>query len=372
MIYFDHAATSPLRSEVYETYVKHLKTQFANSESSYDLGQAVSTHLEKSRALTAGLLGVKAEDIIFTSGASESNSMAIKSLAWANKNKGKHIITTNIEHASILNATHQLETVFDFDITYLPVNKDGMISLQQVQEAITKETILVSIQAVNNEVGSIQPIQEIGEFLFKEKILFHVDAVQALSKFPLDLKLVDAASFSAHKIGGLKGSGILMLKSHHDIVPLINGGSQEFSKRGGTSNALVHTLFYKTLKLALADKSETVKEINRYLRQELKQIENVVIHSPKQGSPYILSFSVCGFTSEMLANALNQRQIYVSYRSTCHNRDAQGSPVLRNMGKSEAEMESVLRLSFDETNTLKEAEIFIQTLKGVINQYGSR
>lgn len=372
MIYFDHAATSPLHPEVYETYTQLLKSQFANSESSYDIGVKVSSNLEKSRAYIAGLLKVKTDDILFTSGASESNSMAIKSLAWAYQSKGKHLITTSIEHSSVLNAFQQLEEFFGFDVTYLPVDQYGQITLQQVKSALRNETILVSIGAINNEVGTIQPIQEIADHLFEKKVLFHVDGVQALGKIQFDHTKIDAISYSAHKIGGLKGSGLLVLKSHLKLVPLINGGSQEYSKRGGTSNALVHTLFYKTLKLTLDHPSDTVKDIYQYLRDELNQIDEVVIHSPENGSPYILSFSVLGFASEMLANALNQKGIYISYRSTCHNRDSKGSYVLKALNKSEAEMSSVLRLSFSFSNTKVEAERFVKELKGVIKQYGSR
>lgn len=372
MIYFDHAATSPLQPEVYETYTQLLKTQFANSESSYDIGVKVSSNLEKSRAYIAGLLKVKTEDVLFTSGASESNSMAIKSLAWAYQSKGKHLITTSIEHSSVLNAFQQLEEFFGFEVTYLPVDEYGQITLNQLISALRDDTILVSIGVINNEVGTIQPVEEIAKVLFEKKILFHVDAVQALGKHQFDLSKIDAISFSAHKIGGLKGSGLLVLKSHLKLVPLINGGSQEYSKRGGTSNALVHTLFYKTLKLSLGNSNAGVEAINHYLREKLNQLDNVMIHSPKNGSPFILSFSVLGFTSEMLANALNQKGIYISYRSTCHNRDSKGSYVLKAMNKTEAEMSSVLRLSFSSSNTMAEAETFINELKGVIKHYGSR
>lgn len=372
MIYFDHAATSPLNNELYEQYTKLLKDHFANSESLYDLGVKVSQNLEKSRALTAGLLGVKPQDIIFTSGASESNSSAIKSLAWAHQSKGKHLITTQIEHSSILNAMKQLEEVFGFEVTYLSVNNEGKITLEDVRNALKEDTILVSIGAVNNEVGSIQPVNDIAQLLFKRKVLFHVDAVQALGKIDLNYASFDAVSLSAHKLGGLKGSGILILKSHLEMIPLIDGGSQEASKRGGTSNALVHTLFYKTLKNILENKNNEVKKINEFLRSEIHKLNNTVIHSPVDGSEYILSFSVLGYTSEMLANALNQQGIYVSYRSTCHNRDATGSYVLSSMNKNEQEMSSVLRLSFNHTNTLKEAQEFIQLLKGVIRSYDSR
>lgn len=372
MIYFDHAATSPLHPEINRLYTGLLKDQFANSESTYDLGMKVSSNLEKSRAMLAQALGVKANDILFTSGASESNSMAIKSIAWAHQHKGKHIISTNSEHSSVSSSLAILQEHFDFEVSFLPVNSEGSITVNQVKEALRDDTILVSIMAINNEVGSINPIHEIGQLLKTHQAIYHVDAVQALGKMKLDFSVIDLCSLSAHKLGGLKGSGVLVKKHHIPLIPLISGGAQEFGERGGTSNALVHTLFYKTFKLFSEGSQDKVHFINQYLREELSQIENVVIHSVEGASPYILSFSCLGYTSELLANALNLKGIYVSYRSTCHNRDKVGSTTLKAMGKSEEELKSVLRLSFDHTNTIQEAQTFIKELKGILKQYGSR
>lgn len=372
MIYFDHAATSPLNQQVLETYTKLLSSSFANSESTYDLGTQVSLNLQKARAHCASFFGVKEKDILFTSGASESNNMAIKSIALAYQEKGKHIISTNVEHSSVLGALKQLEELFGFDITYLPVNQQGSITTQQVLDALREDTILVSVMAVNNEVGSINPVNQIAKSLKKHPALFHVDGVQAVNKIDLNYADFDLCSVSAHKLGGLKGSGILIKKEHLKFEPLISGGAQEFHQRGGTVDALTQIMFYKTLKLNLEQDSQSVKQINQYLRQELDQIHQVVIHSPKNASDYILSFSVLGLTSEMMANALAAQQIYVSYRSTCHNRDAVGSIVLKAMGVSDDCLSSVLRLSFSHTNTLSEAKQFIESLKGIIQQYGTR
>lgn len=372
MIYFDHAATSPLNPVIKALYCQLLDEHFANSESTYDLGTQVSNNLEKSRARLADTFQLKAQDIIFTSGASESNNMAIKSIAWAYQHQGKHIISTNVEHSSVTNALLQLEAQFGFEVTFLPVNDQGSITLEQVKAAVRPDTILVSVMAINNEVGSINPIQAIGDYLKTQRILFHVDGVQALGKMTFDFEVIDCASFSAHKIGGLKGSGLFIKKHHLKCVPLISGGAQEFSLRGGTSNALAHTLFYKTLSLFNQADHQNVTNINAYLRSELGQLKQVEIHSPGNASPYILSFSVLGLTSELIANALNQKGIYVSYRSTCHNRDKVGSVTLKAMGKSEAALSSVIRCSFAPSNTLAEAHEFIRQLKGIIQQYGSR
>lgn len=369
MIYFDHAATSNIHPEVLKTYKTLLDTHFANSESNYQLGSKVSKNLEKCRDFLSETLGCKKQDLIFTSGASEANSLAIKGIALANRDKGKHLITTQIEHASVLNSFEQLEKEFGFDVTYLPVNDKGVISVSDLKNSLRPDTILVSIMYVNNEVGSINPIEEIKTVVSNSKAYLHVDMVQALSKCPINLEGIDAASFSAHKIGGVKGSGLLYKKAHIACLPLINGGSQEYGLRGGTLDALSHTVFYKTLRLSLEQK-DTVKEINHYLREEISQLPFSVIHSPIEASPYILSFSLTNLTSELMANALAEKEIYVSYRSTCHNKDAKGSHVLAAMGKSEKERASVLRLSFDHSNTLEEAKTFIKVLKGVIEQYG--
>ena len=245
-VYFDGASTTAVHPDVLQTYKSLLDKYYVNSESLYDEGSEISRMMEKARSAIAGLLGVNSEDIIFTSGSSEANSSAIKGVCFAQPGK-KHIVTTNVEHSSILNACLQMEQVFGYRVTYLPVDASGKVSLQQVKDAVSDDTAIISIMAVNNEVGSINPIDEIANYVKKHTHAYmHVDMTQAIGKVDVDFKNIDLASISAHKLEGLKGSGILVKKVHVPFVPLINGGEQEYGIRGGTSNACVNMVFAKT------------------------------------------------------------------------------------------------------------------------------
>lgn len=247
MIYLDYVSTTPLRKEVLETYQTLLQRYFANADSMHSLGYEVNSLMEKSRSLIAEYLHVKDNELFFTSGASESNNTAIKGCAFAYQNRGKHIITSSIEHSSVFNTCKELEEVFGFEVDYISVSKNGELNLKELEDKIRDDTILVSIMYVNNEVGMINPIDKISEIIRKKnpKTKFHVDMVQALGKIPVHLTNVDLASFSAHKIYGLKGSGLLYKKSSTQIIPLINGGQQESGLRGGTSNATVNIVLAK-------------------------------------------------------------------------------------------------------------------------------
>ena len=230
-VYFDGASTTAVHPDVLQTYKSLLDKYYVNSESLYDEGSEISRMMEKARSAIAGLLGVNSEDIIFTSGSSEANSSTIKGVCFAQPGK-RHIVTTNVEHSSILNACLQMERVFGYRVTYLPVDASGKVSLQQVKDAVTDDTAIVSIMAVNNEVASINPIDEIANYVKKHTHAYmHVDMTQAIGKVDVDFKNIDLASISAHKLEGLKGSGILVKKVYVPFVPLINGGEQEYGIR---------------------------------------------------------------------------------------------------------------------------------------------
>ena len=299
MIYLDYVATTPLRPEVLSTYNNLLEKYFFNADSMYDKGIEVNRLMEHSRKLISEMLKVKEDELIFTSCGSESNNLAIKGVAFQYQNRGKHIITTAIEHSSVYETCKELEKTFGFEVTYLKVDQKGCISLQELQDSIRDDTILVSIMYVNNEIGVINPIEEIKQIVKKyDKIKLHFDMVQALGKLPIDLTDVDLASFSAHKIYGLKGSGLLFKRRSTTIVPLINGGQQEFGMRGGTSNACSNIVFAKTLRLALENfdnKAKHIKMINSYARKCLNQIEGVIINSDETCCiSSILNFSCPG------------------------------------------------------------------------------
>ncbi len=374
MIYLDYVSTTPLSEEIDKTYQDILHKYFANSESLHDLGREVSVLVEKSRHQIATLFHVLDNEIIFTSGASESNNIALKSVAWALREKGRHIITSAYEHSSTDGAAHQLAEVFGFDVTYLSPNESGVITLDAVKNALRPDTILVSLMHVNNEIGSINPVEEIGEYLKKHsQAVFHVDAVQALGKLPINTENIDLMSCSMHKIFGLKGSGILLKKQHIPVVPLISGGQQEFNIRGGTINFAPDIVAAKTIRLAIDSQKEHYEAVARlrdHLVSELKQIDGVILNSFEEGSPFIVNFSYPKLSSEVMMNAFNNQGFALSAQSTCHSKSKSISHVYSAMHYDSARAESAVRVGLSHRNTMQEIDAFIATLKGIIKSYG--
>ena len=372
-IYFDNASTTNIHPEVLKTYEELLEHFYVNSESLYDEGSEISRMMEKARGSIAGLLGVQPRDIIFTSGSSESNTAAIKGVCFADMAK-KHIVTTAIEHSSILNCCAQMHSVFGYDVTYLPVDENGAVSLEDVKKALRDDTAIVSIMAVNNESGAINPIEEIAEYVKKHSHAYmHSDLTQAIGKTSVDLKNVDLASVSAHKLEGLKGSGILIRKSYVPFVPLINGGGQEDGLRGGTSNACVNMVFAKTLRLALENSRKYhgyIEELTERLKQGLLAIEGVEINTPKNAVAGIVNFSYENIPSEVMQNALNRQGFMVSARSTCASKSTDPSYVLKAMGFSDRRASSCIRVSLSRHNTEEEVDLFLKALKEITEQYG--
>lgn len=372
MIYFDYASTTPLNIDVYNTYIDVLNKYFYNSEGLYPNAVKVNDLMNKSRKELADILKVKASEIIFTSGGSEANNTAIKGVAIKNQNKGKHIITSCIEHSSVLNSCKWLEENFGFEVTYLPVDELGCINISDLEKAIREDTILVSIMYINNEVGSINPIEEIKKVVRKHHNAYlHIDCVQALGKEKFDLIDIDLASFSAHKIYGLKGCGFLVKKDHVQLTPLISGGQQENHIRGGTANAPSNIVLGKTLRLALQDfdtKHQYVEKLNEHLVNELNKIDGVIINSPKEGSKYVVNFSNKYLASQVLLNALAFKGYCVSAQSTCDSNDAY-SKVVYAMYKDKNRASSTIRLSLSHLNTMEEIDNFITDLKEIFKQY---
>ena len=371
--YFDSASTSRIHPEVLKTYESLLQKYYVNSESLYDEGIEIFRMMEKARRAIAGLLGVNSEDILFTSGSSESNTAAIKGVCFAQPGK-KHIVTSCVEHSSILNCCKQMERVFGYKVTYLPVNSDGCVSLDDVKKAVTDETAIVSLMWVNNESGSINPIPEIAEYVKKHtKAYMHTDLTQAIGKVETDLSYVDLASISAHKLEGLKGSGILVKRVHVPFEPLINGGEQEYGLRGGTSNAVVNMVFAKTLRLALENGRkyhDHIAEMRRELINGLLSIEGVEINSPLNGVVSTVNFSYEGIPSEVMQNALNRAGFMVSARSTCASRSDDPSYVLLAMGYSSRRASCCIRVSLTYYNTIDEVHAFVEACREMIRNYG--
>ncbi|MCI9092749.1 MAG: cysteine desulfurase [Coprobacillus sp.] len=372
MIYLDYVSTTPLNNEVNKMYQSLLNDYFANSDSLYLLGIQTSRLMEQSRKLIADMLKVKATEIIFTSGASESNNMAIKGCAFQYQGRGKHLITTAVEHSSVYNTFIQLRDVFGFDVDFISVHKDGHLNLEELESKIRKDTILVSTMYVNNEVGVINPIRKIKEIITKCNPItkYHVDMVQALGKIPIDLSLVDLASFSAHKIYGLKGSGILYKKDSTSLIPLINGGQQEDGMRGGTSNTATHTMFAKTLRLALENqdkKYQHVLSIHQYVRKELSKEDDIVINTPLHDfSPYILNFSCVGYKPEVILHALEKEECYISTKSTCSSHKNDVSRTLLAMKLNDEVAKSAIRISFSHLTTIEEIDEFLYHLHHIL------
>lgn len=371
---FDSASTTNVQAQVLKTYIDLLQKEYANSESLYDEGVAMHLKLEKARAAIASLLQVQAQEIIFTSGASESNSAAIKGVCFAQRDK-KHILTTSIEHSSVRHAVAQMAEIFNYEVTYLSVSEKGVISLEEMKKSLREDTAIVSIMAVNNEVGSIQPIQEVGEYVKKHShAYFHVDLTQAIGKVELDMKYIDLASMSAHKMNGLKGSGILIKKKHVPFVPLINGGEQEFGLRGGTANALVDLVLAKTLRLYLEEQKKKrphIQALKERMVSGLRKLEGVWINSPSEGIANIVNFSYPKIPSEVMQNALNKKGFMVSAKSTCDSKSSEPSEVLMAMGLGRDRGLSSIRVSFHGENTLEEVDSFLKAYREVIQQYGS-
>ncbi|MBR3202751.1 MAG: cysteine desulfurase [Solobacterium sp.] len=372
-VYLDHAGTTKPDPEVLKTYTALLADHYANSESLYDEGSEVHRMMEKARSAAAGLLGVSPSELIFTGGSCESNSMAVKGTLLACPTK-KHIITTPIEHSSILNAVKQMERLFGCHVTWLRLNEHGAVDAQEVRNALRPDTALVSVMCVNNETGAVNPIEEIASIVKKEShAYFHSDLTQAIGKIPVSLVNVDLASISAHKLHGLKGSGILVKKTHVPMEPLISGGEQEYGLRGGTANAVADIVFAKTLRLALERQAQTAAhtaKLNQRLRQGLSEIEGIEFNSPDNAIPEVLNFSYEAIPSEVMQNELNRRGFMVSARSTCESNSNNPSYVLLAMGCSERRASCSIRVSLSLETTEAEIDAFIEAVKEMVQQYG--
>jgi len=370
-IYLDYAATTPVSEEIVESYYKLIKENYANSDSIHELGSKASTYLKKARAQIASLLNCKETEIIFTSGSTESNNTAVKGVAFAYQNRGKHIITTKIEHPSVIDSCKQLEELFGFEITYLNVDKNGKISLEELKNSLRKDTILVSIMAVNNEMGSIQDIKGISKVIKENSTaLYHIDATQAMCKEKLDYHLADLYNFSSHKFYGLKGSSVLIKKEKVRLVPLLSGGQQENGVRGGTVNWPSHIMMAKSLRLGIQSLDEhykCVKDLKEYLVNKLSNIEGLVINSPSDSTPYVLNVYFKNKRGEVIMNALSNKGIYVSTKSACSSRSKDYSASIYEITNDEVISKNSLRISFSHLTTKEELDIFARELSGIIS-----
>lgn len=369
MIYFDNSATTKPKKEVLDTFYKVAENYFGNPSSVHHLGLQAENLLSQARNQIATLLKTDEQEIIFTSGGTEGNNFIIKGVAEKYRNRGHHMITTMIEHPSVLNTCIQLENN-GFDVTYLPVDETGRVRVEDVKKALRKDTILVSIMHVNNEIGSVQPIEKIGELLKNHpKTLFHVDHVQGVTKVPLDFheSNVDFASISSHKFHGLKGTGAIYIRKGLKLAPLLAGGGQERGFRSGTENLAGIVAMAKALRLGMLDyeaKIDTMMDVRDFLINELQLIEGVKMNTPKQNTaPHIINFSVQGFKAEVLVHELEQHGLYVSTTSACSSRTNEPSRTILAMGLGEERATTSIRISLSFDNTMEEAKQAVAIIK---------
>lgn len=368
MIYFDNSATTKVAPTVLETYNTVSQKIWGNPSSLHNFGENAWNLLEQARQQIAKLLGVKPSEIIFTSGGSEGDNWVIKGTAMAKHRFGKHIITTSVEHAAVKNAMHQLEDL-GFEVTYLPVDKEGRINPDDVKKALRPDTILVSIMAVNNEIGTVQPIKEVGEILKDyPNVHYMVDAVQAIGKGLDQLVFsdrVDFATFSGHKFHAPRGTGFVYVKSGRKLAPLIAGGGQERTLRSGTENTPGDVAMARAVRLVKEGETEAVKReqaIKERIYDHLAQFEHVKLISGRdQGfASHVLCFAIVGVRGETIVHAFEDQGIYISTTSACSSKKHSEAGTLAAMKVPENEATSAVRISLGDQNTLAEADRFNQ------------
>lgn len=372
MIYFDNAATTRAADEVAERVRYMLLENFGNPSAQSMMGVRAENELNDARKIMAKSINALPEEIYFTSGGTEDDNWAIFGTAEGYKRSGKHIITTSIEHPAVAEPMERLRQK-GWDITVLDVDKNGYIDLDVLRDSIREDTVLVSIILVNNEVGTIQDASAVGK-LIKEKnpkTLFHVDAVQAFGKYPIDVRKmgIDMLSMSGHKIHGPKGVGFFYMKKGLKVRPIIYGGGQERGQRSATENTPGIAGLAKAVELAMENMDashEKVMEVKRTLAEGiLRDIPKTHINGPsiEEASPYVLNVSFNGLRSEVLLHSLEESEIYVSAGSACSSKKKGGSHVLRSLGLSEERIEGAIRFSFCRYNTVDEAAACLEILK---------
>jgi cysteine desulfurase len=372
--YFDNSATTRVLDSVRDIVLKTMTEDYGNAASRHRKGMEAEQYIRTARTQIAQTLKVPEKEILFTSGGSESNNTALIGGALANQRTGKHIISTAIEHASVYNPLLALED-FGFEVTFLPVDHDGHISLKDLEEAIRPDTIIVSVMYVNNEVGAIEPIEEISRIVKKKnpKTLLHVDAIQAYGKFQIRPKKqgIDLMSVSAHKIHGPKGVGFLYINTGVKVKPLIYGGGQQNNMRSGTENVPGIAGLGEAAKEMYTNHAEKIArltDLKDYMTDRMAEIEGTTVNSKKgaESAPQIVSVSFAGVRAEVLLHALEDKGIYVSSGSACSSNHPGISGTLTGIGVAQNLLDSTLRFSFGLFNTKEEIDYCIDTLKELL------
>lgn len=368
MIYFDNGSTTRVSDVVADKMYALLKTQFGNPSSLHSLGFQAEKELTASRKIIAAALGIGAEEVYFTSGGTEANNTAVIGTAMAYRSRGTHLITMSIEHPSVTDSFKYLESK-GFQVTYLPVDEKGYVNIQQLKNAITDKTTLVSIMYVNNEVGTVQNIEEIARVIkeTKKDCYFHVDCVQAFCKHKIPIKNVDLISVSSHKIHGPKGVGALYVRNGVRCESLHFGGGQEKGFRPGTENIAGIVGFACAVENSgnLTEKAERVQRVKNTLLEGVMSLENVFVNGDlEKGSPYILNLSFQDVRGEVLLHALEDKEIYVATGSACSSKLKKKQKIVDFLVAGRGE--NAVRFSFCEENTTEQAEKVVQALKELV------
>ena len=370
MIYLDYSATTPVNKDVLDSFVKASLEIPGNSNSLHTLGVRCNRLIESATKQIADIFKIKETEIIYTSGSSESNNLAIKGVCMKYKNRGKHIITTHYEHSSIYGPLSYLQSE-GFEVDFVDSDEFGLVDLKHLESLIREDTILVSINAINSEIGILQPVEEIGKIVKKNpKCFYHVDLTQAVSKVDINLENVDLASFSAHKFFGIKGIGGLIKKEKIVIEPLIHGGKSTTIFRSGTPAHPLIVSLAKALRLACDDmenKYNKVLELNNYLKEKLNKYDNVYINSNDKCIPYILNISIINIKPETFLHALEKYEVYISTQTACSSSNSLSKSVL-DLTKDEARAKSSLRISLSYLTTKDELDKFIEIFDKCIKE----
>ncbi|MBP3888140.1 MAG: cysteine desulfurase [Cellulosilyticum sp.] len=366
MIYLDYAADTPVRKEVLEAFNEASEKYFANPNANHALGKAAKARIEVLTAQIAELLNVKPQELIFTSGATESNNLAIKGVAEQYGRKGKHIITSFLEHSSVTGPLSYLQEK-GYEVDYVNLRPDGRIDLEHLKELLRPDTILLSFAAVDSELGVVQDLTAIKKLLGDyPNCLLHVDATQAIGKVHLDIESIDLMTFTAHKVYGIHGIGALVKKEKVYLTPVIHGGLSTTPFRSGTPTLALIQSMYTALELALREQNDSCKRVaqfNTQVRQALSQYPEVMMNSQEAvTTPYILNISLKGIKASLMQQKLEEREIYISTKSACVTPNTPSRPVLALSGDRKRAL-STLRISFSHLTIKKEIDGFIEAFK---------
>ena len=364
MIYLDYCATTPVNEEVLETFIKVTKEYIGNPNSLHRLGHDTKKIIDASTKQIADLLKVRESEVIYTSGATEANNLAIKGVALKYQNRGKHILTSPLEHSSVLVPLLYLESKYNYEIEYLSLDDDGRIDLEDLKNKLRKDTVLVSVSSLNSEVGIVQPIQEIANIVKQNKITkLHSDMTQHIGKENIDLSNIDLVTFAPQKFFGMKGIGVLIKKENIELEPLIHGGKSTTEFRSGTPAGPLIASTAKALRIALTDidkKHQYVEELNQYLRDNLK-IDGIHINSNEWATPYILNLSIGHIRPETMLHALEEENIYISTQTACSKGGRSES--VYAVTKNEKYAKHSIRISLSYLTTKEELDRFLEVFR---------